>query len=91
MPSNNTIKLPDYANPLATKDTVSLSEYLETHKTRITQESEMFFVQDFLYPLFGEKHIKYVVPQYPFIDSEGRARRIDFGIVYEGPKYMTKK
>jgi superfamily II DNA or RNA helicase len=39
-----------------------------------------------LFPLFGEKHIKYVVPQYPFIDSEGRARRIDFGIVYDGRK-----
>ena len=83
---NSNIRLTDYANLLAGKDAVSLSEYLETYKSRITQESETLFVQDFLYPLFGAKHIKYVVPQYPFIDSEGRARRIDFGIVYEGRK-----
>ena len=82
----NKIQLSDYSNLLAGKDTVSLSEYLETYKNRITQESETLFVRDFLFPLFGEKHIKCVVPQYPFIDSEGRARRIDFGIIYEGRK-----
>lgn len=82
----NNIQLSDYANLLATKDTVSLEEYLATYKSRITQESEQLFVQDFLFPLFGERNIKYVVPQYPFIDSEGRARRIDFGILYDGRK-----
>ncbi|GHU54671.1 hypothetical protein FACS189411_01720 [Bacteroidia bacterium] len=84
--NENNIQLTDYANLLATKDTVSLNEYLEAYKSRITQESEELFVRDFLFPLFGEKHIKYVVPQYPFIDSEGRARRIDFGILYDGRK-----
>jgi superfamily II DNA or RNA helicase len=80
------IQLSYYANLLANKDAVSLEEYLATYKSRITQESEELFVCDFLFPLFGEKNIKYVVPQYPFIDSEGRARRIDFGILYEGRK-----
>ena len=83
---NNNIHHSDYTNLLANKETVSLNEYFETYKSRITQESEILFVRDFLYPLFGEKQIKYVVPQYLFIDSEGRARRIDFGIVYEGRK-----
>jgi hypothetical protein len=71
---------------LLNKDNVTLEDYLETYKTRITQESEIIFVQDFLFPLLGKKHIKYVVPQYSFIDSEGRARRIDFGILYDGQK-----
>ena len=86
MNKDNNNQFSDYANPLATNDTVSLNEYLETYKTRITQESETLFVRDFLFPLFGERHIRHVVPQYPFIDSEGRARRIDFGIVYNGRK-----
>ncbi|GHT02410.1 hypothetical protein AGMMS49525_05860 [Bacteroidia bacterium] len=82
----NDIQLSDYTNLLTDKENVSLEEYLETYKSRITQESELLFVCDFLYPLFGEKNIKYVVPQYPFIDSEGRARRIDFGVLYDGKK-----
>jgi superfamily II DNA or RNA helicase len=86
MSKNSNIHLSDYTNPLTSKYTVSLDEYLTTYKSRITQESEELFVRDFLFPLFGEKHIKYVVPQYPFIDSEGRARRIDFGILYDGRK-----
>jgi len=86
MNEKNNIQLSDYANLLVDKDKVSLKEYMETYKSRITQESETLFVHDFLYPLFGEKYIKYVVPQYPFIDSEGRARRIDFGILYDGRK-----
>ena len=86
MSKKNNINLSDYANLLASKETVTLKEYLDTYKSRIIQESETLFVRDFLFPLFGEKHIKYVVPQYPFIDSEGRARRIDFGVVYDGRK-----
>jgi len=37
----NNIRLTDYANLLANKDTVSLSEYMGTYKSRITQESEI--------------------------------------------------
>ena len=80
------IQLSDYVNLLSTTAEVSLDDYFETYKSRITQESEQIFVRDFLYPLFGKENIKYVVPQYPFIDSEGRARRIDFGIIYNGCK-----
>jgi superfamily II DNA or RNA helicase len=86
MNNEKNIHLSDYTNLLKSKDTVSLEEYLATYKSRIAQESETLFVRDFLFPLFGEKYIKYVIPQYPFIDSEGRARRIDFGILYDSRK-----
>lgn len=75
-----------WKNPLEEKEEVSLEEYLEVFKTRITQDSERLFVSEFLYPLLGPKNIKYVVPQYPFLDSEGRSRRIDFALRYEGNK-----
>ena len=52
----NNIQLSAYTNLLATKDTVSLEEYLSTYKVHVTQESEELFVRNFLYPLFGEKH-----------------------------------
>lgn len=75
----------NWANPLADKEKVSLQEYLEFYKNRITQDSERLFVTDFLFPLLGEQNIKYVVPQYPFLDSEGRTRRIDF-VLWKGDK-----
>ncbi|MBR8828401.1 MAG: DEAD/DEAH box helicase family protein [Gomphosphaeria aponina SAG 52.96 = DSM 107014] len=81
----STIKL-DWMNLLGEKEEVSLPEYLETYKARINQASEVLFVTDFLYPFLGSKNIKYVIPQYPFIDSEGHARRIDFGLVYNNKK-----
>jgi hypothetical protein len=74
----------NWNNPLDDVETVTLEEYLKTFSSRITQDSERLFVTDFLYPLLGPKNIKYVVPQYPFLDSEGRSRRIDFAIVYGG-------
>jgi superfamily II DNA or RNA helicase len=73
-------------NPLADTESITLAEYLDFYSNRIVQESEKLFVREFLFPLFGEKKIKYVIPQYPFIDSEGKNRRIDFGIVYEQQK-----
>ena len=76
----------DFQNPLLNVDTVSPEQYLTAYSSRICQDSEKLFVTDFLFPLFCEKNIKYVVPQYPFIDSEGRTRRIDFGLNYEGKK-----
>jgi hypothetical protein len=54
------IQLSAYANLLATKNTISLEEYLTTYKSRITQESEELFVRDFLYPLCAEKHHKII-------------------------------
>lgn len=82
MSDNNDIKeLTNWANPLANKEKVTLAEFMETYKSRITQDSERLFVSDFLFPLLGEENIKYVIPQYPFLDSEGRTRRIDFVLV----------
>ena len=78
----------NWANPLADKEKVRLHEYLEFYKNRITQESERLFVTDFLFPLLGEANIKYVVPQYPFLDSEGRTRRIDF-VLWKGDKKLA--
>ena len=76
----------NFGNLLENAEEVTLQEYLETYKSRITQESENLFVRDFLYPLLGKEKIKYVIPQYPFIDSEGRSRRIDFGRVFNNKK-----
>lgn len=76
----------NYGNLLEDATSVTLQEYLEIYKNRITQESEVLFVRDFLFPLLGPEKIKYIIPQYPFIDSEGRSRRIDFGIVFNNKR-----
>lgn len=52
-------------------------EYYQKHGSKITQDSERLFVEEFLYPLLGSK-IENIVPQYQFIDRTGRSRRIDF-------------
>jgi hypothetical protein len=54
-----------------------LSEYYEKYGSRITQASERLFIDEFLFPLVGEK-IGEIEPQYVFIDRTGKARRIDF-------------
>ena len=56
---------------------MTLHEYYEKYGGRITQNSERLFVDEFLYPLLGEK-IDAVEPQHRFLDRTGRARRIDF-------------
>lgn len=68
-------------NLLEDKDEVDIDEYFEVYGGRIVQESEKLFLQEFLYPLLGKKGIRFVIPQYPFIDSEGRLRRIDFALI----------
>ena len=73
-------------NLLKNKDEVSLNEYFEVYGSRIVQDSEKLFLQDFLYPILGKKGIKYVIPQYPFIDSEGKLRRIDFALIKDAIK-----
>lgn len=75
-----------YVNLLEDYDEVTIDLYMETYKSRITQDSERLFVREFLFPLFGGNKMKYVIPQYPFLDSTGRSRRIDFGILYNGKK-----
>ena len=52
-------------------------EFYERYGSRITQESERLFVDEFLYPLLGAA-IANIVPQHPFLDRTGKARRIDF-------------
>lgn len=56
---------------------MNLDEYYEKYGSLITQESEKLFVDEFLYPILGSK-IEAVTPQYRFIDSTGKSRRIDF-------------
>ena len=68
------------------KDQISLSEYLKGYQKRIQQESEKLFVSECLYPIFGKQNIKHVIPQYPFIDSEGKSRRIDFAVIKDDKK-----
>ncbi len=75
-----------WKNLFEKKEIVELSEYLSSYKKRITQNSEKLFVSEFLYPILGKKNIKYVIPQYPFIDSEGKNRRIDFVILKNSKK-----
>lgn len=68
-------------NKLSGRETVTCEEYLETYASEIIPESEKVFVRDFLFSILGEEKMPQVVPQYPFIDSEGKSRRIDFGII----------
>ena len=47
----------------------------------IFQDSEKLFVNEMMIPLIGlENVLKYLKPQYTFIDQTGRERRIDFAI-----------
>jgi superfamily II DNA or RNA helicase len=59
---------------------MNLEEYYQKYGERITQDSERLFVDDFLYPLIGDR-IGEVIPQYPFLDRTGRSRRIDFACI----------
>ena len=54
--------------------------YYAEFGSRITQESERLFVDEFLWTLLGTK-IGYIIPQRTFIDSTGKNRRIDFSYV----------
>ncbi|MDD7706696.1 MAG: hypothetical protein PUJ13_09975 [Bacteroidales bacterium] len=47
-----------YVNLLENCDEVSVEEYMETYKSRITQESEALFVRDFLFPILGTPKIR---------------------------------
>lgn len=75
-----------WQNLLEEKESVELPEYLDIYKNRLIQESEKLFLSEFLYPILGKENIKYVIPQYPFIDSEGKNRRIDFAIIKDSKR-----
>lgn len=74
-----------HKNLLESEDDVNIEKFMEVYGSRISQESEQIFVKDFMYPLLGE-YIKYVIPQYPFLDSEGSTRRIDFVFIKDDAK-----
>ncbi len=73
-------------NIFATRESIELEEFLDAYNYKIVQDSEKLFVREFLYPLLGKTGIKYVQPQYPFLDSEGVTRRIDFVILKDNKK-----
>jgi len=73
-------------NLLEDKEEVTIEDFLKAYGSRIIQESEKLFVNEFLFPLLGKKGMKYIIPQYPFIDSEGKLRRIDFALIKDGKK-----
>ena len=62
---------------------MNLEEYYQLYGSRITQDSERLFVNDFLYPLLGSS-IQHIEPQHPFLDRSGKCRRIDFA--YHGQR-----
>ena len=61
---------------------MTLDEYYQLYGSKITQDSERLFINDFLHPLLGS-NIQHIKPQHPFIDCSGKCRRIDFA--YHGP------
>ena len=56
---------------------MTLAEYYAMYGTRITQQSERLFLEDFLYPMLGV-NIDKIIPQFVFLDRTGRSRKIDF-------------
>lgn len=70
-------------NLLENRESISCDEYLDIYKNKILPESEKLFVKEFLFPILGNEKMTLVIPQYPFIDSEGHSRQIDFGIITE--------
>lgn len=60
---------------------MDIIEFFQKYQKQIHLDSEKLFIEEFLYPLLGSK-IETIEPQYPFLDSTGRNRRIDF--VYQG-------
>ncbi|MDB9454228.1 DEAD/DEAH box helicase family protein [Dolichospermum circinale] len=56
---------------------MNIEEYYVKYDSRIIQASERLFIEEFLYPLL-KSNIGKIEPQYVFIDSTGKNRRIDF-------------
>src|SRR4051812_33211686 len=73
------------ANAPSPTPSPTLTKYYEIYGSRITQESEKLFVNDFLFPLLGA-NLNKIIPQHPFLDSTGRARRIDFAYISDGAR-----
>jgi superfamily II DNA or RNA helicase len=62
-----------------------LEKYYEKYGSRISQDSERLFVEEFLYPLLGTR-LDCIEPQCVFLDRTGKSRRIDFAYHGEGVK-----
>ena len=73
-------------NPLLEKKDISVEDYLDYHKNKILQDSEKLFVEEFMYPILGKENLKYLQPQYTFVDSSGSAKKIDFALKDENAK-----
>lgn len=67
-------------NSLIDKKEISVDEYLKHYQNKILQDSEKLFVEEYMYPILGKENLKYLQPQYVFVDSAGSAKRIDFAI-----------
>jgi superfamily II DNA or RNA helicase len=68
---------------------MTLAEYYEKYGSRISQDSEKLFIDEFLHPLVGAK-IGEIEPQHVFIDRTGRARKIDFAYEGGGAKFALE-
>lgn len=64
---------------------MSLAQYYEKYGTRITQDSERLFLDEFLFPLLGARLLE-IEPQFVFLDRTGKSRRIDFAYHHDGTK-----
>lgn len=64
---------------------MTLEEFYKLHGSKISQDSERLFVDEFLYPMLGSK-ISHIEPQYSFVDRTGKNRRIDFAYHGENNK-----
>ncbi len=67
--------------PFEGMDVITANDYLKAYEGVILQDSEKLFVTDFLFNILSNDAMKQVIPQYPFIDSEGHRRQIDFSII----------
>ena len=68
---------------------MNLSDFLEKYDNSM-QFSEKYFFGAVLLPVIKEENLKYLIPQKEFIDSEGRHRRIDFGLITKENKYALE-
>lgn len=73
-------------NSLINKKAISAEEYLKHYQGKILQDSEKLFVEEFMYPILGKENLKYLQPQYVFVDSAGSAKRMDFAIRIDNVK-----
>jgi superfamily II DNA or RNA helicase len=67
--------------PFENKGIITVEDYFAEYQNQIREDSERLFVEEFLFNILNNEALKSVIPQYPFIDSEGHCRHIDFATV----------